>query len=63
MIVTISEQVYVWYILVFLNFILKLYSYVTEFWKITHMGARGIIRIFMFSGLLINAGHSFKIFQ
>ena len=44
----------------FLDFILKLYSYVTEFWKITHMGVRGIIRIFMFSGLLINAGHSFK---
>ena len=31
-------------------------AYVTEFWKITHMGAREIIRIFMFSGLLIRAG-------
>ena len=34
--------------------------YVTEFWKITHMGAREIIRIFMFSGLLIRAGNSFE---
>ena len=25
----------------------------TEFWKITHMGAREIIRIFMFSGVTI----------
>ena len=32
--------------------------YVTEFWKITHMGVHEIIRIFMFSGLLIRAGHS-----
>ena len=36
------------------------YKYVTKFWKITHMGAREIIRISMFSGLLIRAGHSFK---
>ena len=34
---------------------------VTEFWKITHMGEHEIIRIFMFSGLLIRTGHSFKI--
>ena len=34
--------------------------FVTEFWKITHIVAREIIRIFMFSGLLIRAGHSFK---
>ena len=26
---------------------------VTEFWKITHMGVHEIIRIFMFSGLLL----------
>ena len=35
----------------------------TEFWKITHMGTHEIIRIFMFSGLLIRAGYSFKQFQ
>ena len=34
--------------------------YVTEFWKITYMGSCEIIGIFMFSGLLIKAGHSFK---
>ena len=33
-------------------------KYVTEFWKITHMGAREIIRISCF-WLLIRAGHSF----
>ena len=37
---------------------------VTEFCKmITHIGAREIIGIFMFSGSLIKAGRSFKIFQ
>ena len=36
------------------------YTYfVTEFWKITHMGVHEINRIVMFSGLLIRAGHSF----
>ena len=35
-------------------------TYVTEFWKITHMGVREIIRIFMFSGLLIRAENSFE---
>ena len=35
-------------------------KYVTEFWKITHMGMREITRIFMFSGLLIRVGHSFE---
>ena len=35
-------------------------QYVTEFWKITHMGAHEIIRIFMFSVLLIRAGKKFK---
>ena len=34
--------------------------FVTEFWKITHMGTNEKIRIFMFSELLIRAGHSFK---
>ena len=47
-----------------MSFGTKLYTYtslfVTEFWKITHMGAHEIIRIFMFSELLIRAGHSFK---
>ena len=33
--------------------------YVTEFWKITHMGVREIIRIFMFSVLLIRVGNKF----
>ena len=31
---------------------------VTEFWKITHMGTREIIRTFVFSWLLIRAGHA-----
>ena len=35
-------------------------EYVTESWKITHMGVHEIIRIFMFSELLIRAGHSFE---
>ena len=30
--------------------------YVTEFWKITHMGVHKLIRIFILSGLLIRAG-------
>ena len=34
------------------------FTNVTEFWKITHMGACEII--FMFSGLLIRAGYSFE---
>ena len=34
--------------------------FVTEFWKITHMGACEIIRIFMFSVLLIRVGHRFE---
>ena len=29
----------------------------TELWKITHMGTREIIRIFMFSGLPEEGGH------
>ena len=29
------------------------FTYVTKFWKITHMGVREIIRIFMFGGLLL----------
>ena len=35
-------------------------AYMTEFWKVTHMGACEIIRSLMFSGLLIRAGHSFE---
>ena len=35
-------------------------EYVTEFWKITHIGAREIITIFMFGGLLIREGHGFE---
>ena len=38
-------------------------EYVTEFWKITHIGAREIITIFMFGGLLIREDMVLKIFQ
>ena len=36
------------------------YIFVTEFWKITHMGMPEIIKIFMFSELLLQAAHRFK---
>ena len=35
-------------------------EYVTEFWKITHMGACKIIKIFMIDGFLLRAEHTFK---
>ena len=38
----------------------QILQFVTEFWKIIHMGTREIIKIFMFSGLLIRAGYSFE---
>jgi len=40
--------------------ILLLATYVAEFWKITHMGAHKIIRIFMVGGFLLRADHTFK---
>ena len=36
------------------------YSYVTEFWKITHMSVHEIIRIFVIDGFLLRAEHTFK---
>ena len=32
----------------------------TKFWKITYIGVHEIIRISMFSGLLIRAGNNFE---
>ena len=49
-----------WYITDIPHFVATPTIYVTEFWKITHMGVREIIRIFMFSGLLIRTGHRFE---
>jgi len=40
----------------------KSYIYVTEFWKITYMGAPETIRIFEFSMELLIAETTFKIF-
>ena len=48
------------YLPVVQNSVIELLSHVTEFWKITHMGMREIIRIFMSSVLLIRAGHRFE---
>jgi len=36
------------------------YQYVTEFWKIAHMGTPETIRIFEFSMALLTAGTAFK---
>ena len=38
----------------------RLHTVMTELWKITHMGACEIIRIFMFSELLLRGGSSYK---